>query len=209
MAITLYTYGSPNGWKASIILEELKAHYGLEYNVHSVSFAKNEQKEEWYLKMNPNGRIPVIVDHNRSDFVVFESGAILLYLAEHYDPENILFPEDSNARSQVIQWIMWQMGGLGPMMGQSWHFRYASEKLALKDGREYLVGDAYSIADIASFGWVASHEYATGETLDAFPLLTKWLHRIALRPAVAAGLNVPTKNTWIEDDFKAPKKAEE
>ncbi|KAJ3071506.1 hypothetical protein HDU98_005215 [Podochytrium sp. JEL0797] len=118
MSITLYTVGTPNGHKVSIALEELKARTGLQYNVHNISFATNEQKEEWFLKINPNGRIPAIVDHSRGDFPVFESGAILLYLAEHHDPEHVLLSGDANKKSEAIQWLMWQMGGLGPMQGQ-------------------------------------------------------------------------------------------
>ncbi|KAI9348498.1 glutathione S-transferase [Obelidium mucronatum] len=224
MSLTLYTVGTPNGQKASIFLEELKARYGLDYKVHAISFANNEQKEEWFLKINPNGRIPALVDHSRGDFAVFESGAILLYLAEHYDPEHVFFPEDSNGRSEVIQWIMWQMGGLGPMQGQAGHFnKFAPEKVPyaikryndevsrlysvmerhLSQGpREYLAGGKYSIADICSFGWVAAHQFSTGSTLDAFPHLNAWLHRIAKRAPVVSGMDIPNKNTLIENDFK-------
>ncbi|RKO85657.1 glutathione S-transferase [Blyttiomyces helicus] len=181
--ITLYTVGTPNGWKASIALEEI----ALPYDVKHISFKTNEQKEEWFLKINPNGRIPAIVDNARGAFPVFESGAILLYLAEHYDPNHILLPTDANLRSEAIQWLMWQMGGLGPMMGQANHFsRYAPEKIEygiaryrnetrrlfevmerqLSDGREYLIG-AYSVADIACFGWVACYNYP-GVSLEVF-----------------------------------------
>ncbi|KAI8928703.1 glutathione S-transferase [Entophlyctis helioformis] len=176
---------------------------------------------EWFLKLNPNGRIPTLVDGRRNDFAVFESGAILLYLAEHYDHEHKLLSEDPNLRSQAIQWVMWQMGGLGPMMGQANHFyRYAPEKIPygikryqdestrllqvlerqLSDGREYLVGD-YSIADIACFGWVACYSYA-GLSLETCPNLEKWLHRVGARPAVRKGTNVPTPSTLIDDGFK-------
>ncbi|KAI8928704.1 glutathione S-transferase [Entophlyctis helioformis] len=202
------------------MLEEL----GLPYKVHPITLSSLEQKQgkqTWYLKLNPNGRIPTIVDGRRNDFVVFESGAILLYLAEHYDPEHKLLSTDPNLRSQTIQWVFWQVGGLGPMMGQANHFvKYAPEKIPygikryqdeslrllqvmerqLADGREYLVGD-YSIADIACFGWVAFYDYA-GLSLETCPNLDKWLHRMAARPAVRKGINVPTPSTLIEDDFK-------
>ncbi|KAI9348491.1 glutathione S-transferase [Obelidium mucronatum] len=228
MSITLYTVGTPNGHKVSIALEELKIKYSLDYKVVPISFAKNEQKEEWFLKINPNGRIPAIVDHSRGDFPVFESGAILLYLAEHYDPDHILLSSDANKRSEAVQWLMWQMGGLGPMQGQANHFnRYAPEKIPyaikryqeetarlysvlerqLSDGRQYLAGE-YSVADIASFGWVGVHEWATNKDLKEFPLLDAWLHRIALRPAVVAGL---MPNDLIKNDFKiilTPEEAE-
>ncbi|KAJ3159342.1 hypothetical protein HK101_001097 [Irineochytrium annulatum] len=215
--ITLYTVGTPNGQKASIALEEL----GIDYKVHKINFATNEQKEPWFLKINPNGRIPAIVDHTRGDHAVMESGAILLYLAEHHDPNHVLLPEEPNQKSEAIQWIMWQMGGLGPMQGQANHFyRYAPEKipygieryqtetrrlykvmeLGLQDGREFLAGP-YSAADIACFGWVAAHAWA-GLTLDDTPLLAKWLRRVAERKAVRAGMNVPDPNTLIDRDFK-------
>src|SRR2546429_9689684 len=99
--ITLYTAGTPNGVKVSIVLEEL----GLPYKVRAISFEKNEQKEPWFLKINPDGKIPAITDHSRGDFNVFESGAILIYLCEHYDPEGKLLPKDPNLRSRVIQWV--------------------------------------------------------------------------------------------------------
>ncbi|OAJ45314.1 hypothetical protein BDEG_28464 [Batrachochytrium dendrobatidis JEL423] len=201
--ITLYTVGTPNGWKASIALEEL----ALPYKVHAISFKSSEQKEDWFLKLNPNGRIPTIVDGKRDNFAVFESGAILLYLAEHYDPEHKLLSADANLRSQTIQWVMWQMGGLGPMMGQANHFViYAPEKIPyvletqLSDGREYIVGN-YSIADIACFGWVAAYD-RLGLPLDSLPHLKKWLFRVGARDAVKRGTNVPTKSTLIEDGFK-------
>ncbi|KAL2912917.1 Glutathione S-transferase 2 [Polyrhizophydium stewartii] len=222
--ITLYTVGTPNGWKASIALEEL----GLKYNVHHIQFSKMEQKEEWFLKLNPNGRIPTIVDHSRNDFAVFESGAILLYLAEHYDPEHKLLSANPDIRSQTIQWIMWQMGGLGPMMGQANHFvRYAPEKIPygmkrytdeslrllqvlerqLSDGREYIVGE-YSMADIACFGWVACYSYP-GLSLETCPHVEKWLFRVGSRDAVRRGTNVPTPSTLIDDGFKMREKVAE
>jgi glutathione S-transferase len=163
--ITLYTSATPNGWKASITLEEL----GLDYKVHHIHMDKQEQKEPWYLKLNPNGRIPTIVDHDNDDFVVFESGALMIYLAEK---TGRLMPSDVNGRSTVIQWLMFQMGGIGPMMGQAnVFFRYAPEKIPyaieryqrevrrlfevlntrLSENR-FLAGD-YSIADIANYSW--------------------------------------------------------
>ncbi|KAI8832672.1 glutathione S-transferase [Chytriomyces cf. hyalinus JEL632] len=223
--ITLYLAGTPNGKKASIALEELSQAYGITYNVRSIDFSKVEQKEEWFLKINPNGRIPAIVDHARGDFAVFESGAILLYLAEHYDPEGVLLSKDADERSTAVQWVMWQMGGLGPMQGQAGHFNGAAEKIpyaigrytdetkrlysvmerAFSDGREYLAGNKYSIADISSFTWTAYHQFSLGKdfTLEEYPLVNKWLHKVALRSAVVAGMNVPTKIALLENDFKA------
>ncbi|KAJ3332676.1 hypothetical protein HDU76_013424 [Blyttiomyces sp. JEL0837] len=217
--ITLYTFGTPNGWKISIALDELQ----IPYKVVKLDLMGDEQKQEWYLKLNPNGRIPVIVDHKNDDFAVFESGAILLYLAEHYDPNHILLPVDAKEKSSVIQWLMWQMGGLGPMQGQAGHFfRYAKEKVpyAIKryhdetlrlysvmertfasDNREYIAGDKYSLADIACFTWVACHLYS-GLNLNDQPLVKQWLYRIAARPAVKSGMDVPDKMNIIENDFQ-------
>ena len=160
--IELYTSPTPNGWKASIALEEL----ALPYTVHPIALQKLEQKEAWYVKLNPNGRIPTIVDRDEDGFVIFESGAILLYLAEK---TGRLVPADRRGRSRVIQWLMFQMGGIGPMMGQANVFyRYFPEKLQpaidryqnesrrlfeVMNGRladhEWLAGD-FSIADIAN-----------------------------------------------------------
>jgi GST-like protein len=200
--IELYTAATPNGYKASIALEELE----LPHTVHPVNLCKLEQKEEWFLRLNPNGRIPVIVDRENDDFVVFESGAILLYLAE---TSGRLIPADPKARSQVIQWLMFQMGGIGPMQGQANVFyryapepipyaieRYQKETRRLYEvlerrlaGRDYLVGD-YSIADIASFTWVSTHEWS-GVSVDGLDHVGRWLERIEARPAVQRGLMVP------------------
>jgi glutathione S-transferase len=199
---TLYTAGTPNGRKASITLEEL----GLEYRVHHISFKTKEQKEPWYLKLNPNGRIPTLVDHDNDDFVVFESGAIMIYLAEQ---TGRLLPKDVRGRSAVIQWLMFQMGGLGPMMGQAnVFFRYAPERipyaidryhrevrrlLEVLDTRlqdnEYLAGE-YSIADIANYAWAYSHQWS-GVSIDGLDHLARWLDLIGSREAVLRGRDVP------------------
>ncbi|CAB4403920.1 unnamed protein product [Rhizophagus irregularis] len=212
--ITLYTVGTPNGVKISIVLEEL----GIPYKAREISFKDEEQKQPWFLKINPNGRIPAITDHSRGDFHVFESGAIMIYLCEHYDPEGKLLPKDSDLRSQVIQWIMFQMGGLGPMQGQAGHFnRYAPEKIpyAIKrytdetkrlysvlngalEGKEYLVGNKYTLADAISFPWVRVHFLSGVSSIDEFPNLKAWVARISARPAVQKGLNVPTPDKFQE-----------
>ena len=200
--IELYTAETPNGWKISIALEEL----ALPYRVRPIALSKNEQKEAWYLKLNPNGRIPTIVDHDNDDFVVFESGAILIYLAEK---TGRLMPSDLKGRSRVLQWTMFQMGGIGPMMGQAnVFFRYAPEKIPYAIDRyqrevrrlfevlngqladhEYLAGD-YSIADIANWSWV--HSYAwSGVSIDGLDHLKRWIDTIAARPAVQRGRAVP------------------
>ncbi|WP_145205012.1 glutathione S-transferase family protein [Sphingobium sp. B2] len=200
--LELLTSETPNGWKVSILLEEL----GVPYTVTPIALTDRVQKQDWYIALNPNGRIPTLIDHEAGDFAVFESGAILLYLAEKYDR---FIPADAQARSQVIQWVMWQMSGLGPMMGQATVFnRYFEEKLpsvidrytresqrllgvldARLATRDFLVGD-YSIADIACFPWVRGHDWA-GVEIDGFPHLLRWYDRIAERPAVQRGLLVP------------------
>jgi len=200
--IDLYTAATPNGWKASILLEEL----AVPYQVHAVSLSRGDQKQPDYLKINPNGRIPAIVDRDAGDFAVFESGAILIYLAEKYGR---LLPADVNGRSQVIQWLMFQMGGIGPMQGQAnVFFRYAPEKIPYAidryqaetkrlyrvldtqlQGREFLCGD-YSIADIANWTWVSLHDWA-GVSIDDLPALQAWVERIRARPAVQRGIVIP------------------
>ena len=185
--IDLYTASTPNGWKASVTLEELE----LDYNVFAINLMENEQKQPEFLAMNPNGRIPVIVDRDNDDFVVFESGAIMIYLAERAGK---LLPTDPKGRSRVIQWLMFQMGGLGPMMGQAnVFFRYFEEKiqpaidryqnevkrlLTVLDGHlaehEYLT-DEYSIADIANWCWAKTHLWS-GVEVDGLEHLQRWMN---------------------------------
>ena len=200
--IELFTASTPNGHKVSIALEEL----GLEYRVRPISFEKKEQKEPWYLELNPNGRIPTIIDHDEDGFVVFESGAILMYLAEKTGK---LMPSDWKGRSVVVQWLMFQMGGVGPMMGQANVFyRYAPEKIPYAIERyqrevrrlfevldkrlerhEYLAGD-YSIADIAHWPWVRTYKWS-GVSIEGLPHLERWLSAIDQRPAARKGIAVP------------------
>lgn len=202
--IDLYTSATPNGWKVSITLEEL----GMEYTVHHIHLDKQEQKTEEYLKINPNGRIPTIVDRDNDDFAVFESGAIMIYLAEK---AGALLPTGVKERSLVIQWLMFQMGNIGPMMGQAnVFFRYAPEKIPYAIARyqrevmrlfgvlnrrladvEYLAGD-YSIADIANWAWVRGYEWS-GLTLDGLDHLQRWHDQIKVRPAVERGMQVPPR----------------
>jgi glutathione S-transferase/GST-like protein len=202
--IDLYTAATPNGWKVSIALEEL----GLPYEVRLVDLRAGEQKQPWFTAINPNGRIPAIVDRDEADFAVFESGAILLYLAEK---TGRLMPGDAKGRSRVAQWLMFQMGGVGPMMGQANVFtRYFPEQLpsvieryrresrrlfevldAHLAAREWLAGD-YSIADIANWSWVHTHEWP-GVSTDGLPHLQRWLAAIAARPAVQKGAVTPPR----------------
>jgi GST-like protein len=203
--IDLFTAATPNGWKVSIALEEL----GIPYAVHTLDLSKGEQKQDWYLKLNPNGRIPAIVDRGNGDFGVFESGAILIYLAER---AGRLLPTDPKGRSRVIQWLMFQMAGIGPMMGQANVFlRYAPEKIPYAIDRyqrevrrlfgvletqlaqhEYVAGNDYSIADIAHWSWIHGHDWS-GVSLDGLPYLAKWVERVAARPAVQRGRAVPAR----------------
>ena len=212
--IELYTSSTPNGHKASIALEEM----GLPYEVRAIDLMKNEQREDWFLKLNPNGRIPVIVDRDENDFVVFESGAILIYLAEKTGK---FLPTDAKGRSLVIQWLMFQMGGIGPMMGQAnVFFRYAPQKIpfaidryqnetrrlfGVLEGRlaahEWLAGD-YSIADMANWAWVRTHNWS-GVAIDEFPNLKRWKEAIYARPAALKGTKVPGKNTFGGTDLRS------
>ncbi|MEO7825816.1 MAG: glutathione S-transferase N-terminal domain-containing protein [Allosphingosinicella sp.] len=202
--IDLYTAATPNGWKVSILLEEL----GLPYEVHVLDLRSGAQKEPWFTAINPNGRIPAIVDRGAGDFAVFESGAIMVYLAEK---TGRLMPADAKGRSLVIQWLMFQMGGLGPMMGQANVFtRYFPEQLPavidryrresrrlfeVLDGhladREWLAGD-YSIADIANFAWARTHEWP-GVPVDGLDHLQRWMAAIGERSAVRKGMTIPPR----------------
>ncbi|MGK2913814.1 MAG: glutathione S-transferase family protein [Porticoccaceae bacterium] len=212
--IDLYTSATPNGHKVSIALEELQ----LPYEVINIHLFKGEQKTPEFLKLNPNGRIPVIVDRGNGDLPIFESGAILLYLAEK---TGRLLPTDNRRRWQAIQWLMFQMGGIGPMMGQAnVFFRYFEEKIPaaidryqnevkrlfgvldghLKD-HDYLADD-YSIADIANWAWVRTHNWS-GISIDNFPYLQRWKRQLAERPACVRGITIPeTEITQLEPDDK-------
>jgi len=216
--ITLYTSPTPNGWKASITLEEL----GLPYTVHSIDLGKGQQKEPWFLEINPNGRIPAIVDNappwGGPPHAVFESGALMIYLA---DKAGRLLPSDPAARSRAIQWLFFQVGGIGPMMGQAnVFFRYAPEKLPwaidryqresrrlleVLDGRlsevEWLAGegeDHYSIADIACWSWTHTARWS-GVDVEGLPNLSRWHLAIKDRPAVRRGHDVPFPVTLPRD----------
>lgn len=202
--IDLYTARTPNGFKVSVTLEELQ----MPYNFQSLELSELEQKQEWFLKINPNGRIPAIVDRDNDDFVIFESGAIMIYLAEKAGK---LIPTDIKARSRVIQWLMFQMGGIGPMMGQAnVFFRYFPEKYQpainryqnecrrlseVLDGHlkssEWLADD-YSIADIANWCWLRRYEWS-GFSIDGLDNLKRWLIAMDNRAACQKGINVPPK----------------
>jgi GST-like protein len=204
--IHLYTASTMNGWKPTIFLEEA----GVDYELTPISFAKQEQKADWYVKLNPNGRIPTIVDRGNDDFVVFESGAILWYLAEKY---GVFLSSAPKLRSETLQWLMFQKAGIGPMMGQAMYFqriaapngheepfsieRYVDETRRLLevlntrlDGREFLVGDAYSIADMATYPWARAYPWAK-VSIDGLDHLKAWFDRMDARAATQRALQKP------------------
>lgn len=215
--IDLYTAATPNGHKVSIALEEL----GLPYTLKVLDLTAGDQKKDWFLAINPNGRIPAIVDHDAGQFAVFESGAILVWLAEK---TGRLMPTEPKGRSQVLQWLMFQMASVGPMMGQAnVFFRYLPEKIPLAIDRyqgeskrlltvldrrlaehQYLAGD-YSIADIANFAWARTHRWS-GIDVSELPNLRRWLKELRARPAVERGLAVPPSKLDLseasDDDVK-------
>ncbi len=215
--IELYTASTPNGWKASVTLEELE----IPYNVTAINLGEQTQKEEWFLKLNPNGRIPVIVDTANDNFAVFETGAIMVYLAEL---TGRLLPTDVKGRSLVMQWLMFQMGGIGPMMGQAnVFFRYFPEKIQPAIDRyqhetrrlfevlerrlaenEWLADD-FSIADLANWCWVRTYKWS-GVSSDGLPNLKRWRDAIRERPACQRGISVPQRLDNMENDEKAAEK---
>lgn len=207
--IDLYTWGTPNGRKVSVMLEET----GLKYQAFPVNIGKDEQFAPDFLKVNPNNKIPAIVDHEplaaygKEPYSVFESGAILIYLAEK---SGKFLPTDARSRMQALQWLMWQMGGFGPMLGQTHHFvRFAKEQVPyaierfttetkrlykVLDGHlaknEYLAGREYSIADMATLPWAARHEWHQID-LNDYPNVKRWYDPLMARPAVQRGFEVP------------------
>ncbi|KAL9108736.1 MAG: hypothetical protein Q9227_006532 [Pyrenula ochraceoflavens] len=215
--IHLYTTATPNGLKITAALEEL----GLPYQTTKIELSKNTQKEPWFLDINPNGRIPAITDTLDGKTIrIFESGSILQYLVEQYDPEHKLsFPRGSREYYEMNNWLWWQNAGLGPMQGQANHFvRYAPEKIeygvnryvnetrrlygvldkhlsASKSG--YIVGDHISIADCTCIGWVAFAGWASVD-IEEFPHLKAWEERMSAREGVGKGLNIPDKLTVKE-----------
>ena len=202
--IQLYTWATPNGKKVSVMLEEVE----LPYEVHSINIAKGDQLKPEYLAINPNNKIPAIIDIDGpggKPLKLFESGAILMYLAEKTGK---FLPQEMAKRYEVIQWLMFQMGGVGPMFGQANYFyrleekvpfaieRYYKEAIRLYKvleqtlgQRDYLAGD-YSIADIATYPWVGRHD-GHNVKLEEFPNVKRWFETISQRPAVKRGMAVP------------------
>lgn len=199
--IDFYTWTTPNGRKVSILLEEL----GIDYNVHSINIGKDEQHAPEFLKISPNNKIPAIVDHD-TGVSLMESGAIMVYLAEKHGR---FLPEDQAARAEVMQWLMWQMGGFGPMAGQAHHFlhfnpgkaAYAEERFGAEvkrlygvldkqlEGRDHICGE-YSIADMACWPWVSRYEWQQIDLAD-YPNVRAWYQRLRARDAVQRGYHVP------------------
>ncbi|CAN8098054.1 unnamed protein product [Discula destructiva] len=233
--IECLTMQTPNGFKASILLEELKDAYGEDkfpkVTYQTVNIMKNTQKEPWFTAINPNGRIPAIVDHNRNKFPVMEGQAILHYITKHYDPENkFSFAYDSDDYSVCEQWISWQHGGLGPMQGQANHFfRFAKEKIhygiqryvgeaerlygilntRLQD-RDFVAGPGrgkYSIADMAILGWANIAVFSGVDLHKLFPNVAAWSARCQARPATKRGFAIPSESFLANDKYL--KKVEE
>ncbi|WP_372000565.1 glutathione binding-like protein [Tistrella mobilis] len=203
--IDLFYWPTPNGWKISIALEEL----GLPYTIRPVNIGEGDQFQSDFLKISPNNKMPAIIDPEGPEgrpIAIFESGAILIYLAEK---TGRLMPADPRGRYAVLEWLMFQMGGVGPMLGQAHHFRqYAPEKIPYAIDRytneagrlynvldkrlsetEWVAGDGYSIADIAIFPWIVPHE-RQGQSFDERPHLKRWYETMKARPAVSTGLDV-------------------
>ena len=215
MTLTLYTAATPNGYKVSVALEEM----GLAYDVRRVDLMAGEQKQQWFLDLCPNGRIPALTD---DDFAIFESGAILVYLAEKTGQ---FMPADVQGRSRVMQWLMFQMGGVGPMMGQAnVFFRYFPEKIPAAiaryqgEGRrlftvldtqlgktEYLAGDDYSIADMANWCWTRTASWS-GIDIEGLPNLSRWHAAIAARPGAQRGIVIPEDASLRMKDGDAAQK---
>ena len=213
--IEVFSSATPNGHKATVALEEL----GVPYKLTPINLSANEQKQPWFLEMNPNGRIPVIVDRDNDDFVVFESGAILVYLGEKFGK---LYPQDPKLRSRTLQWVMFQMGGIGPMMGQANVFyRYFPEKIQPAIDRyqkecrrlfevlntrlgqsEYLACDEFTIADIANWCWVRTYEWS-GVSIEGLPHLQRWIDAINTRPACQRGVRLPERLPNPDDIVKS------
>jgi glutathione S-transferase len=215
--IDLYTAPTPNGHKASCTLEALD----LEYETHFVNISEGEQKTPEYLTICPNGRIPAIIDRELENFAIFESGAIMIYLAEK---AGRLLPTDVRGRSKVIQWLMFQMGGIGPMMGQAnVFFRYFPEKIKpaidryQKEGRRLFevldthlddnewLADDYSIADIANWCWVRTHRWS-GISIEGLDNLDRWMGVMQTQPGLLKGTEVPFSLGNLLDDKEEQKK---
>ncbi|KAG8625129.1 hypothetical protein KVT40_006880 [Elsinoe batatas] len=219
--LELLTFGTPNGVKASIMLEELKEAYGKDYVFQSINIMENIQKEPWFTKLGPNGRIPVLVDHDKGGIGIMEGGAILSYLTRNYDPDHKFAYTEDPQLSYQEQWLFWMH------IGQANHFyrlakeripyptqRYVGETERLYgvldkqlEGKQYVLGDKYTIADIANFSWV-NISYFSGVDLTQFPNLYKWWERINARPAVKRGVAIPSESKLVNTAYQERLKTE-
>lgn len=214
--IDLYTAPTPNGHKASCTLEELD----IPYTVYPIDLAQGDQKTDAFLALNPNGRIPVIVDRANEDLAIFESGAIMIYLAEM---TGRLLPTERKARARVMAWLMFQMGGVGPMMGQAnVFFRYFPKKIPAaieryqnecrrlfevldrRLGESEWLGDDYSIADIANWCWVRTYRWS-GVSRDGLINLDRWLEAMKAKPGLRKGVTIPDAGASLVNDEKGAK----
>lgn len=217
--ITLYTEGTPNGLKPTILLAEL----GLEYKLVPVNIITQENKEPWFIKINPNGRIPAMtdIDKNGKEIRIFESGAILEYIVTQYDTgHKISYPHNSPEYWETVSWLTWQMAGVGPMQGQANHFaRFAGEQVPYALNRYvhetrrlyrvldthlaaspsgYIVGDRVTIADIAIWPWASAYKYSGLSSIDEFPHVKKWMYTLLARPGFEEGRNAPGPHKYLK-----------
>ncbi|POS68758.1 glutathione S-transferase, partial [Diaporthe helianthi] len=211
--------GTPNPLKISIALEEL----GLKYNLHHIKLFEHEQKEHWFLDINPNGRIPAIIDttEDGQQLKIWESGAILQYLVDRYDENHqISYPRGTKEHWEMTSWLFWQMSGLGPSQGQANHFemsapgdnsyalkRYVNETRRLYRTMDealaqnpfgYLVGDRVTIADIAIWPWTTAFKYSGLSQIDEFPHVKEWMYKLLARPGFEKGRNVPSPHIYLQ-----------
>lgn len=220
--IEFYTAPTPNCHKVSILLEELS----LPYEIHYVSLTDDDQKQPTFLALNPNGRVPVIIDNDFDNQAIFESGAILIHLAEQYQQDQQFLATEPKTRATIMQWLMFQMSGVGPMQGQANVFyRYAEQKIPYAIDRyqnecrrlyqvldkqltdqAYIAGD-YSIADMATYPWIKMADWA-GINTEGFDHLQRWLDRLDQRPAVQKGMAVPFKVDLSEQQTNIPKQGQ-
>ncbi|GKT70530.1 glutathione S-transferase [Colletotrichum tofieldiae] len=217
--ITLYTEGTPNGLKPTILLAELD----LEYKLVLINIHAQENKEPWFLKINPNGRIPALVDvdTNGKEVCIFESGVILEYLVTRYDKDyKVSYPHDSTEYWETVSWLTWQMAGVGPMQGQAAHFarsagehvpyaisRYVHETRRLyrvlnthlaASPSGYIIGDRVTIADIAIWPWVGAYKFSGLSSIDEFPQVKKWFYKLLARPGFEEGRNAPGPHRYLK-----------
>ncbi|KAF2735865.1 glutathione S-transferase [Polyplosphaeria fusca] len=229
--IELLTFGTPNGFKVAILLEELREAYGMDYTFQNVNIFENIQKEPWFVSLNPNAKIPLIVDHDKGGYAVMESSAIINYLVRHYDTGYKFHFEDSLEACTAEQWLLWQTSGIGPAQAQAnffYRFHHTRQPFPIQrfvgetercygilnarlSTRDYIAGPGrgqYSIADIALWPFVESAG-VTGIEISKFPNVFQWWERIATRPAIKRGMCVPSGKPFMYGYEAMKKKREE